>query len=213
MSDVSVVVAGGASRFGEVLGASLAVPFLPLDAAVLAVSGQRLVAARRLVWIHAVPALATTAQGEADGSLTEAELLQRSAGAAREVADRSNASLVFVAVLPSRGLVTGHCGAACTMAAAAMTSLMQFEIGPWSNAGHRLLSVVYSGLAGHVLDAARSEDEVRNRTPMHELCTFRQLADAIRYVGSERAAYLTGISLHVDGGWNAYSWMYPARTI
>jgi hypothetical protein len=116
-------------------------------------------------------------------------------------------------VVPARGLLTGDHGAACDLAAAAMDSLMRVDIGPWSNAGHRLLSVVYAGLAGHAPEARRSDEEVLARTPMHELCTFAELADAIRYTGSERASYVTGTSLRVDGGWNAYSWMYPARTI
>jgi NAD(P)-dependent dehydrogenase (short-subunit alcohol dehydrogenase family) len=94
-----------------------------------------------------------------------------------------------------------------------MDSLMRVEIGPWSNAGNRLLAIVHAGIAGYAPDGMRTEDEVRKRTPMHELGTFSQLADAIRFVGSERAAYVTGTCLHVDGGWNAYSWMYPARTI
>jgi NAD(P)-dependent dehydrogenase (short-subunit alcohol dehydrogenase family) len=39
------------------------------------------------------------------------------------------------------------------------------------------------------------------------------LADVIRYLGSRSARYVTGTVIHVDGGWNAYSWIYPARTI
>jgi NAD(P)-dependent dehydrogenase (short-subunit alcohol dehydrogenase family) len=214
MSEVSVVIVGGASGLGAGIGDALGVPFLPLDASSLQASSEDLVSADRLVWIHAVPALPTAAGAVApDGVLGEAATLVGSARTARAVASRSSASLVFIAALPARGLMTGDHGAACDMATGAMDSLMRVEIGPWSNLGHRLLAVVYGGVAGCTPDGARSEEDIRRRTPMHELCTPRELADAIRFVGSERAAYITGTSLRVDGGWNAYSWMYPARTI
>jgi NAD(P)-dependent dehydrogenase (short-subunit alcohol dehydrogenase family) len=214
MSDVSVVIVGGASRLGAGIGDALGVPFLPLEATSLEAESDDLVAARRLVWIHTVPASASAARAVAlNGVFAEAATLLVSARAARTVADRSSASLVFIAVLPARGVMAGDHGAACDMATAAMDSLMRVEIGQWSNRGHRLLAVVYTGVAGTTLGGARPDDDIRQRTPMHELCTQRELADAIRFMGSQRAAYITGTSLHVDGGWNAYSWMYPARTI
>lgn len=203
-----------ASGLGAGIGDALRVPFLQLHSAHVESGTEGLASAERLVWIHPVPAgTASSGTLDADGLFSEAVTLVSSARTARAMAERSGASLVFIATLPARGLITGDRGAACDMATGAMQSLMRVEIGPWSNAGHRLLAVVYPGLVGYTPDGVRSEDETRKRTPMHELCTFRQLADAIRFVGSERAAYITGTSLHVDGGWNAYSWMYPARTI
>lgn len=208
-----MVIAGDASGLGAGIGDALGVPFLELAGADAETASEGLASAERLVWIHPVPALAAGSTLDGGGLFSEALALVGSARSARALAERSGASLVFIAALPARGLLTGDRGAACDMATGAMESMMRVEIGPWSNAGHRLLAVVYPGLVGYTPDGVRSEDETRKRTPMHELCTFRQLADAIRFVGSERAAYITGTSLHVDGGWNAYSWMYPARTI
>jgi NAD(P)-dependent dehydrogenase (short-subunit alcohol dehydrogenase family) len=91
--------------------------------------------------------------------------------------------------------------------------MIRVQIGPWSNDGHRLVTIVYSGVEGYSEPCMRSVDEILKRTPMHELCTIGHLADAIRFIGSDRAAYITGTALRVDGGWNAYSWFYPARTI
>ena len=48
---------------------------------------------------------------------------------------------------------------------------------------------------------------------MKVLGTFAQLGDVLRFVGSRQASYVTGTFLRMDGGWTAYSWMYPARTI
>lgn len=214
MTDVSVVVVGGPSSLAAPLGDALAVPLLPLDGTRLDADSEGLVSAARLVWIHTVPASGTASDTlDAGGVFAEAALLLGSARAARAVAASSDARLVFIAVVPARGVLVGDQGAAVDMAAAAMGSLMRVQIGPWSNAGHRLVAIVHAGVAGYAPDGVRPESEIRKRTPMHELCSFRQLADAIRFVGSDHAAYLTGTSLHVDGGWNAYSWMYPARTI
>jgi hypothetical protein len=214
MSDVSVVVVGRPSGLGAQLGDALGVPLLSLDGARLETDTHTLRAAGRLVWIHTIPAGTSTSDTlDAAGVFAEAGVLLGSARTARAVAARSGSQLVFISVLPARGLFTGYRGAVCDMAVAAMDSLMRVEIGPWSNERHRLLAIVHAGISGYGPDGMRSEDEMRKRTPMHALCTFSQLADAVRFFGSDRAAYLTGISLHVDGGWNAYSWMYPARTI
>ena len=90
---------------------------------------------------------------------------------------------------------------------------MQNQIGEWSADGDRLLGVVYAGLDEEPIEGQRPGDEVVSRTPAGVLGTVGQLADAITFLGSRHAAYVTGTLVHVDGGWNAYSWIYPARTI
>jgi hypothetical protein len=161
-----------------------------------------------IVWIHIVPA------GESEQSeLGEAGLLLRSADVARRVAADADRSLTFVALVPSRGLFTGAIGLSCDLAAGALEGLIRSQIGAWSADGARLLGVVYAGLQGQSIDGERPPEEIRRRTPIGALGTVDQLADAIRFLGSGRAAYVTGTLVHVDGGWNAYSWIYPARTI
>jgi hypothetical protein len=211
MSDVSVVIVEGDTGLGSGIGEALGVRFLSVSADEIGANTESLLAADRLVWIHPVPA--RDGSLDPDGVFAEAATLVASAQAARAVAERSQAPLVFIAALPARGLMVGEHGTACDMAAGAMESMMRVQIGPWSNDGHRLVAVVYSGVDGYSQPDMRSADEIRKRTPMHELCTFAQIADAIRFVGSDRAAYITGTTLRVDGGWNAYSWFYPARTI
>ena len=161
----------------------------------------------RVVWIHIVPALPG---GE---SLEESETLLASARAAERTAAEASAALTFLVLLPSRGLFAGSAGLACDLASGALEGLMRAEIGNWSAEEKRIAGIVYGGIQGHRLDGQRPEDEVRKRTPIGALAKVEQLADAIRYLGSPRAAYVTGTLLHVDGGWNAYSWIYPARTI
>jgi NAD(P)-dependent dehydrogenase (short-subunit alcohol dehydrogenase family) len=161
-----------------------------------------------LVWMHRVPA------GPAhESELHEAMLLLRSARLALRAATEAGVRLTFIALLPSRGLLTGRTGLACELARGALGALMSTEIGSWSAGGHRLVGVVYPGLDGHRLEDQRPDVEVRRRAPIGALAAVSQLADAIRYVGSARAAYMTGTFVHVDGGWRAYSWVYPVRTI
>jgi NAD(P)-dependent dehydrogenase (short-subunit alcohol dehydrogenase family) len=161
-----------------------------------------------IVWMHLVPA------GDAAGSvLSDASLLLHSAAVARQVAADAGSSLTFIALIPSRGLLTGALGLSCDLARAALEGLMQNRIGEWSADGDRLLGVVYAGLADEPIEGQRSSDEVVSRTPAGVLGTVGQLTDAITFLGSRHAAYVTGTLVHVDGGWNAYSWIYPARTI
>lgn len=211
MSAASVVIVGPNTGLAAGLQSTLALPMLHLGADDLA-DAQGLVADGRLIWIHAVPAAIDDPTTDVD-VFSEASLLMRSASLARDIATSSRTQLVLITVLPSRGLLTGTAGAACDMARSAMESLMRHEIGPWSTDGHRLVSVVHAGIDGHNSASARSETEISERTPMHRLSTIQEVADAVRFIGSERASYITGVSLHIDGGWNAYSWMYPARTI
>jgi hypothetical protein len=161
-----------------------------------------------IVWLHLVPA------GEVSGAaLGDASLLLRSTDLARQVAADAGRSLTFIALVPSRGLLTGALGLSCDLARGALEGLMENRVGDWSAGGDRLLGIVYAGLADLSIDGQRPNADVVSRTPAGVLGTVGQLADAITFLGSHRAAYVTGTLVHVDGGWNAYSWIYPARTI
>jgi hypothetical protein len=164
-------------------------------------------AGTRVVWIHMVPTNA-----DASG-LDEAELFLRSQRLARRIAAESDRSLTFLALLPSRGLYTGPTGLACELARGSFEALMRAEIDEWGLTGNRIVGVVYPALDGYVFSGQRSAAEALGRTPMAVLATVDHIADAIRFLGSERTSYLTGTLVHVDGGWNAYSWFYPARAI
>lgn len=47
-------------------------------------------------------------------------------------------------------------------------------------------------------------DPIEDRTPMGRLADPGDIADAIRFLTSEQAAYITGVVLPVDGGWTAH---------
>jgi len=47
-------------------------------------------------------------------------------------------------------------------------------------------------------------EALHERTPLGRLADPTEVADAIEYLASDRAAYVTGVVLPVDGGWTAY---------
>lgn len=212
-----VVIAGGESSFAQRVESAIGMPALclgpdALDSGDGSLDGQ--LAPAGVVWIHLVPSLVPPKPQDDDaGSFAEAALLERSVGAARALGDRTRIPMTFVALLPEIGLFTGDRERRCALASATMQSLMRTEIGRWSNAGDRILAVTHAGLAGHAPDGQRTTDQVIERTPMKALATFAQLGDVLRFVGSRQASYVTGTTLRMDGGWTAYSWHYPAKTI
>jgi hypothetical protein len=207
-STTAVLVGGGTLADG--IAAALDVPLERLAPARLDDAHELLgdrVSERGLVWIHLVPSAA------GDEPTDEAALLVRSAHAARGLAEDAGAPVTFIAVLPMPGMFRGAAALACDLALSAMTSLMRVEIGDWSSDGRRIAGVVHAGIEGYEPAGQRPLEEIRLRTPMASLAGFQQVADALRFVGSRSATYITGTLVRVDGGCDGYSWVYPARTI
>ena len=211
------VIAGGEPSFAEQVESALGVPALRRRADEIDPSDDSLggrLDPEGVVWIHLVPSLAApTAPSDGARVFDEATLLERSARAARALGDRTRTPMTFVAVLPEIGLFSGARERRCALASATMQSLMRTEIGNWSNAGDRILAVTYAGLEGHAPDGRRPSAQIIERTPMKAQATFAQLGDVLRFIGSRQASYVTGTFLRMDGGWTAYSWHYPAKTI
>ncbi|MGL4290755.1 MAG: SDR family oxidoreductase, partial [Phreatobacter sp.] len=45
---------------------------------------------------------------------------------------------------------------------------------------------------------------IRRRIPMGDFGRPDDIADAVAFLGSEQASYITGSTLFVDGGWSAF---------
>lgn len=202
---VIVAPPGGA---GSELAAAIGVEATQLGPEALTTPTPALPEADRLVWVHLAPARPQIAE-----PLGESQLLLASVGAAEAAARSAGSRLVFIALLPSQGLFDGPLGEACELARGAMRGLLESRIESWGQQGWRLLGVVRGGVEEIRAEGERDPEAMRQRTPMDRPARLAELAGAIRYLGSERAEYVTGTFLHVDGGWRAYSWIYPARTI
>lgn len=209
---VRAVLAGGDAAFGDGIAATLGLPVERLAVEQIDGAGERLagrVSPYGLVWLQLVPSL----DADAQDPVAEAALLVRAAQTARALGRAERVPVTFVAVLPMPGIFAGPAAVACDLALSAMTSLMRTQIGAWSHEGCRIVGVVHAGIDGLEQAGQRPLEEIRRRVPMGTLGSFDQLADALRYVGSARATYVTGTLLRVDGGSDAYSWVYPTRTI
>ncbi|SEG17194.1 SDR family NAD(P)-dependent oxidoreductase [Marinobacterium lutimaris] len=87
----------------------------------------------------------------------------------------------------------------------AMTRSMACE---WARRGIRVNAVapgyvsteLVKGLAGA---GALDDHALRRRTPMGRLAEPCEIAEAIAFLLSDKASYITGTTLHVDGGWLA----------
>jgi NAD(P)-dependent dehydrogenase (short-subunit alcohol dehydrogenase family) len=52
-----------------------------------------------------------------------------------------------------------------------------------------------------------NETQIRTRIPLGRLAQPGDVADAVAFLLSDQAAFITGHSLYVDGGWLAYGYL------
>jgi NAD(P)-dependent dehydrogenase (short-subunit alcohol dehydrogenase family) len=152
-------------------------------------------------WIHIVP-------GEGD----EAVSLAAAAAAADDHLPHGE-GCSFIAVVPVWGVIAPPLDEPAELAAAAARALARVRIERWSREGRRFNVVAYGALDSAALPGLRERSTLAERTPMHRLATLADLANAIDFLSSSAASYVTGSVLPLDGGWTAYSWFHPARDL
>lgn len=79
----------------------------------------------------------------------------------------------------------------------------------WARHGVRVVGiapgVVRTDIVDRALSAgAASVETYERRTPMRRLGTAEEIAEAVCYLASDEATYITAETLAVDGGWTAY---------
>jgi NAD(P)-dependent dehydrogenase (short-subunit alcohol dehydrogenase family) len=154
-------------------------------------------------WVHIVP----------DGSSTD---WSAAIGAAVGLADEQlpeDEGASFSAVVPVWGVIASPFDEAAELAAAAARALLRVRIERWSQQGRRINVVAYGALDSRTLPGLRDPATLADRTPTHRLATITDLANAIDFLSSSAASYVTGSVLTLDGGWSAYSWFHPARDL
>jgi NAD(P)-dependent dehydrogenase (short-subunit alcohol dehydrogenase family) len=96
-------------------------------------------------------------------------------------------------------------------AKAAIANLTKVFAVEWATQDIRVNAVapsyVRTGLVDDLIsDGKIDESSIIQRTPMARLAEPSFVADAIGFLASDRAQYITGVIIPVDGGWTAYGY-------
>jgi 2-deoxy-D-gluconate 3-dehydrogenase len=101
-------------------------------------------------------------------------------------------------------------GSASSCAAHAGVVMLTQALGiEWASRGVRVVGIAPGALATDFRQDGANEgsDVVRayeRRTPLKRMATVEEVAEAILYLTSEEASYVTAETMRVDGGWTAY---------
>ncbi|MCL4764991.1 MAG: SDR family oxidoreductase [Hyphomicrobiaceae bacterium] len=143
-----------------------------------------------------------------DVNLTGVFLCCQAAGR-RMVAQRSGviinlSSMYGVVAAPER---LAYC--ATKSAVAMMTKELAIE---WAAHGLRVNALapgyVRTALVEHLVEAQRLDERaLAARTPLGRLGTVEEIADLAVFLASDKARYITGQVVGIDGGWTAYGYI------
>ena len=128
----------------------------------------------------------------------------------RRMLDRRRGAIVNVSSINATEAFPGRLAYCAAKAAVAMmTKVLAIE---WADRGVRVNAVAPGVTRTEMVDRAIaaglvSEEQYARRTPMGRLAAPSEIADAVVYVASERASFVTGATLVVDGGWSAFGFV------
>ncbi len=126
---------------------------------------------------------------------------------ARHMLARGRGVIINVASVNAFKAIEGRV-AYCT-AKAAIVMLTQALGIEWAKRGVRVVGiapgVVRTELVERIMkEGWASEQLYERRTPMHRLGKVDEIAEAVLFLASDQARYITAETLRIDGGWVAY---------
>lgn len=109
-------------------------------------------------------------------------------------------------IASSTGLPARNAYSAAKAGIVGMTRAMASE---WARDGIRVNAVAPGYVRTDLIDALERQGAldaraIAHRTPMGRMAAPAEIAEAIVFLGSARASYITGAVLAVDGGWTAF---------
>lgn len=125
----------------------------------------------------------------------------------RQMLAQGSGVIVNVASVNAYAPIEGR--VAYSTAKAGLVSLTEALGVEWARRGVRVVGVapavvmtemVQKGIAERMASVGAYE----RRTPMHRLGTVEEIAEAVLYLASDEASYITAETMRVDGGWVAY---------
>ena len=137
--------------------------------------------------------------------LRGAFLMSREVGRAM-LAQRYGAIVNLSSIAGHAGIPGRNAYGAVKAGLSAMTRAMACE---WARRGVRVNAVapgyVRTALVDDLIDrGALDAARIEARTPMGRMAEPKEIAEAIAFLASSRASYMTGATLDVDGGWLAF---------
>lgn len=118
--------------------------------------------------------------------------------------------IIFITSTNAEAAFPRRAAYCCAKAGVAMlTKVLAIE---WAESGIRVNAVGPAYVATdmtlrNIAAGNVSEAEIKRRTPLGRLAQPSDVADAVLFLLSEKAAFITGHSLYVDGGWLAYGYL------
>jgi NAD(P)-dependent dehydrogenase (short-subunit alcohol dehydrogenase family) len=122
------------------------------------------------------------------------------------LAQRSGAIVNLGSIAGLAGIPARNAYGAAKAGIAAMTRSLACE---WARDGIRVNAVAPGYVATELVETLRRNGQmnvrsIEKRTPMGRLARPEEIANAIGFLASDAASYITGTVLSVDGGWHAY---------
>jgi NAD(P)-dependent dehydrogenase (short-subunit alcohol dehydrogenase family) len=130
--------------------------------------------------------------------------------AGRRMVDQGFGSVVNIGSIYSIVAAPNRLAYCATKAAVGMmTKVLAVE---WAQSGIRVNAIapgyVNTQLTAELVEQGRLDlAAIAKRTPFSRLATPEEIADAVLFLVSEKAAFITGQVLAVDGGWTAYGYV------
>ncbi len=118
-------------------------------------------------------------------------------------------AIVFITSTNAEAAFPRRAAYCCAKAGVAMlTKVLAIE---WAEKGIRVNAVGPAYVATEMtlrnIEAGNvNEAQIRQRVPLRRLAQPADVADAVSFLLSEKASFITGHSLYVDGGWLAYGY-------
>jgi NAD(P)-dependent dehydrogenase (short-subunit alcohol dehydrogenase family) len=143
-----------------------------------------------------------------DTNLKGTFLVSQAAG--RMMLERRQGVIVNLASIAGLGAFPKR--AAYSSSKAAVIMLTKVLATEWADRGVRVNAiapaVVRTEMNEKMIAAGHLDlPSIERRTPMHRRGEAAEIADAVLFLASDKASYITGACLEVDGGWTSYGFL------